>query len=217
MAPEILLKHSYSPLADLWSIGVILYECIFGRAPYSSKSLDELLHKIKTKQKIIISPSAAISTECRDILTRLLIHEPDQRITFQEFFDHPFLSAKIQHLKQVATDEVQYNHLFVFVFVIFFDSSVDVVCVCFFIIRYSYRIWQKPLQSLHMPFNVMNNRIIGRHTMHIAKDFNCLCHWLQMKPMLKRDYFCNKLQRIIWNVLRKSNVPILQHWCIRAT
>lgn len=111
MAPEILLKHSYSPLADLWSIGVILYECIFGRAPYSSKSLDELLQKIKIKQKIIIAPSVAISSECRDIMTRLLVHEPDQRISFQEFFDHPFLSAKIQHLKQVAADEVQYYYL----------------------------------------------------------------------------------------------------------
>lgn len=108
MAPEILLKHSYSPLADLWSIGVILYECIFGRAPYSSKSLDELLQKIKIKQKIIIAHSTAISPECRDIMTRLLVHEPDQRITFQEFFDHPFLNAKIQQLNQIATDEVQY-------------------------------------------------------------------------------------------------------------
>lgn len=118
MAPEILLKHSYSPLADLWSIGTILYECLFGRAPYSSKSLDELLHKIKTKQKIVISPAAAISPECRDIMVRLLIHEPDQRITFQEFFDHPFLSAKIQQLKQVTNDEVaMHSHLtFFFIF-----------------------------------------------------------------------------------------------------
>lgn len=106
MAPEILLKHSYNPLADLWSIGVILYECIFGRAPYSSKSLDELLQKIKTKQKITIPQSAPISSDGRDIMTRLLVHEPEQRMTFQQFFDHPFLSQKIQHLKPDTSDEV---------------------------------------------------------------------------------------------------------------
>lgn len=104
MAPEILLKHCYNPLADLWSIGVILYECLFGRAPYSSKSLDELLHKIKIKQKITIAPTAAISSDCRDIMTRLLVHEPEQRITFQEFFDHSFLSLKVQALD--ASDAV---------------------------------------------------------------------------------------------------------------
>lgn len=167
MAPEILLKHSYSPLADLWSIGVILYECIFGRAPYSSKSLDELLHKIKTKQKIVISPAAAISKECRDIMSRLLIHEPEQRIAFQEFFDHPFLSAKIQQLNQVASDEVLHPHLFFYYFWKFSNFSI----VCF-----ADRNWQRPLQLLRMLCSVTRNRIIGRHTMHIVKDFNCSCH-----------------------------------------
>lgn len=102
MAPEILLSHSYTPSADLWSIGVILYECIFGNAPYSSRSLDELLQKIKKKQKIVISPYAKISMDCRDILSRLLMHDPQQRMTFQEFFDHPFLD-----LKHDATGEVR--------------------------------------------------------------------------------------------------------------
>lgn len=108
MAPEILLKHSYNPLADLWSIGVILYECIFGRAPYSSKSLDELLQKIKTRQKIVIAPTAAISKECRDMMTKLLVHEPEQRMTFQQFFDHQFLNVEIPKLSQTSTDEVSF-------------------------------------------------------------------------------------------------------------
>lgn len=103
MAPEILLKHCYNPSADLWSIGVILYECIFGCAPYSSKNLDELLNKIKTKQKIVIAPSVKISMDCRDIIARLLVHDPEQRITFPEFFNHPFLD-----LKHEATDKVKF-------------------------------------------------------------------------------------------------------------
>lgn len=102
MAPEILLKHSYNPSADLWSIGVILYECIFGRAPYSSKTLDELLNRIKVKQKITIASTASISADCRDIMMRLLVHEPEQRMNFDEFFNHPFLD-----LKHDASDEVR--------------------------------------------------------------------------------------------------------------
>lgn len=96
MAPEILLKHCYNPSADLWSIGVILYECLFGHAPYSSKSLDELLNKIKVMQKIEIPKSARMTTDCRDLLTRLLVHDAKQRITFDEFFNHSFLNCK-QH------------------------------------------------------------------------------------------------------------------------
>lgn len=105
MAPEILLKRSYTPSADLWSTGVILYECLFGSAPYSSKTIDELLHKIKVKQKIEVSPTARISLECRDLLTRLLVDEPDKRITFEEFFSHSFINVKqSQSTDKVSTD-----------------------------------------------------------------------------------------------------------------
>jgi serine/threonine-protein kinase ULK3 len=52
MAPEILLTKSYDAKVDLWSVGVILYECLFGKAPYSSGSLDELLEKIKAHAPI---------------------------------------------------------------------------------------------------------------------------------------------------------------------
>lgn len=48
MAPEILLKHKYDARVDLWSVGVIMYECLFGKAPYSSTSFQELADKIKT-------------------------------------------------------------------------------------------------------------------------------------------------------------------------
>lgn len=91
MAPEILLKNCYEATADLWSIGVILYECLFGKAPYSSKSLDQLLEKIKNKQKIELPPRSKISAECEDLLTRLLKHDPSERITFDEFFNHEFI------------------------------------------------------------------------------------------------------------------------------
>lgn len=107
MAPEILLNHSYDPSADLWSIGVILYECIVGHAPYSSKTLDEVLQKIKTKQKILIPPNVKISAECRDIILRLLKHTPNDRISFQEFFDHQFLDLKYGANDDVSLIEIR--------------------------------------------------------------------------------------------------------------
>lgn len=55
MAPEILLKKSYDASVDLWSVGVILYECLFGKAPYSSKNLAELVDKIKNAAPIVVS------------------------------------------------------------------------------------------------------------------------------------------------------------------
>lgn len=52
MAPEMLLARKYDARVDLWSVGVIMYECLFGKAPYSSSSFQELAEKIRSKAPV---------------------------------------------------------------------------------------------------------------------------------------------------------------------
>ena len=94
MAPEIIFKQKYDAKADLWSIGVILYECLFGKAPYSSKTLQELLDKVTSLQPIQMPLNSKVSKECEDLLFRLLQHNPEKRISFQDFFNHEFIDLK---------------------------------------------------------------------------------------------------------------------------
>lgn len=94
MAPEMLLARKYDARADLWSVGVIMYECLFGKAPYSSSSFQELADKIRSKAPVEIPKCAAVSTQCRDLLTRLLKHDPEQRIDYESFFKHDYLDLE---------------------------------------------------------------------------------------------------------------------------
>ncbi|XP_063704865.1 serine/threonine-protein kinase ULK3 [Culicoides brevitarsis] len=94
MAPEILLRESYDHTADLWSIGVIFYECLFGRAPYRSATVQELLEKVRSRQKIEFPAHTKISNECEHLLKQLLRHNPQQRISFEDFFAHDFIDLK---------------------------------------------------------------------------------------------------------------------------
>lgn len=94
MAPEIIRKHLYDAKADLWSIGIILYECLFGKAPYTSKTIEELLLRICNCEKITLPTNMRISKECEDLLCQLLQHDPDRRISFKDFFNHSFLDLK---------------------------------------------------------------------------------------------------------------------------
>ncbi len=96
MAPEILFRRKYDARVDLWSVGIILYECLFGKAPYKSDTLEELLHKIKEERPIVVPRQASISKECRDLLNRCLERDPNVRISFEDFFAHPFLD--LEHL-----------------------------------------------------------------------------------------------------------------------
>lgn len=91
MAPEMICSKQYDSSVDLWSIGVILYEALFGRPPFASKSFTELEEKIRSNKPIEIPPGARVSQDCRDLLLRLLERDPSKRILFEEFFTHPFV------------------------------------------------------------------------------------------------------------------------------
>ncbi|KZS03768.1 Serine/threonine-protein kinase ULK3 [Daphnia magna] len=95
MAPEILRRESYDASVDLWSTGVILYECLFGKPPCSSSSLKELVEDIQSKATIIIPTTKDISADCKDLLERLLQKDPNKRMTFDEFFNHPFVRISV--------------------------------------------------------------------------------------------------------------------------
>ncbi|XP_056428658.1 serine/threonine-protein kinase ULK3 [Hyla sarda] len=94
MAPEIVCSKHYDARVDLWSVGVILYEALFGRAPFASRSFSELEEKIRSNQSIELPTRPRVSPECRDLLQRLLVRDPDQRISFPDFFNHPFVDLE---------------------------------------------------------------------------------------------------------------------------
>lgn len=85
-APEIG-EGKYSSNADLWSVGVILYECLCGETPFQAKTLDELARK-KKNSPITFPHYISIPKECKDLITRLLQVDPNQRISWHEFFTH---------------------------------------------------------------------------------------------------------------------------------
>ena len=89
MAPEIMNHKVYDNKSDLWSVGVIMYELLFGTTPYHAKNLIQLMKKIKKKDVHIPDEySSLISEECKNLLLSLLDKNPTNRITWDNFFQH---------------------------------------------------------------------------------------------------------------------------------
>lgn len=46
MAPEILMNNFYNNKVDVWSLGIIFYEMLYGSCPYEGHTISHQLHLI---------------------------------------------------------------------------------------------------------------------------------------------------------------------------
>ncbi|KAK3037449.1 hypothetical protein RJ639_031943 [Escallonia herrerae] len=95
MAPEIMQLQKYDAKADLWSVGAILFQLVTGRTPFTGSNQIQLFQNIlKSIELQFPSEAKDLSSECIDLCRKLLRRNPVERLTFEEFFNHPFLSQR---------------------------------------------------------------------------------------------------------------------------
>uniref|UniRef100_T1IHI2 SNF-related serine/threonine-protein kinase n=1 Tax=Strigamia maritima TaxID=126957 RepID=T1IHI2_STRMM len=88
-APEILLGDSYdAPAVDVWSLGVILYMLVCGRAPFQEANDSETLTMIMDC-KYTIPPG--VSTECKNLIAKMLVRDPEKRASLEVIAADPWL------------------------------------------------------------------------------------------------------------------------------
>lgn len=91
MAPEVITSQKYTAKADLWSIGVIIYQALTMRAPFPQPNPPALRDFYNNHTHIKAQIPEGISTHLKDLLNQLLEKDPERRICFDKFFKHPFI------------------------------------------------------------------------------------------------------------------------------
>ncbi|GJN31677.1 hypothetical protein PR202_gb20102 [Eleusine coracana subsp. coracana] len=108
IAPEVLSRKEYDgKVADVWSCGVTLYVMLVGAYPFEDP--DDPRNFRKTITRILsvqysIPDYVRISMECRHLLSRIFVGNPEQRITIPEIKNHPWF---LKNLPIEMTDEYQ--------------------------------------------------------------------------------------------------------------
>lgn len=113
MAPEILTSCFYDERSDIWSIGIVLYEILFGQHPFGHlRSFIDLTKYAYTTIPIKIPPDRRPPTSepsvlCKHLLERMLVSNPRKRLSWKEFFNHPWLKTSIPESLDNSEEEIK--------------------------------------------------------------------------------------------------------------
>ena len=107
MAPEILMNRAYTSKADLWSIGVIIYHLLFKDLPFKGRNEVMILQNIQ-KNNIPRNPTDQL---LNDLIHRLLVVDPRKRITWKDYFAHPFFGNTPRYIEVPEQEEKIDNEL----------------------------------------------------------------------------------------------------------
>ncbi len=83
IAPEVVLNRGHDKGADHWSLACMIYEMICGLTPFYKDGMDQLsLFRaiVKGHFKFPKSRSVSFSEPCKDLVTRMLVTDPFQRL-----------------------------------------------------------------------------------------------------------------------------------------
>ncbi|THU95397.1 kinase-like protein [Dendrothele bispora CBS 962.96] len=79
MSPEVLRGHGYSYSCDWWSLGVIMFECLYGFPPFVSNSRHATRQKILNwRQHLRFPPRPRVSHEGVNLMQQLLCEAEDR-------------------------------------------------------------------------------------------------------------------------------------------
>ena len=72
MAPQLLKNEPYTAKSDIWSLGLMLYEMIFGYPPWPCRSLNEYLNGV-LYIPLKFPYNGKIGTHTKDFIKRALV------------------------------------------------------------------------------------------------------------------------------------------------
>ncbi|XP_019187930.1 PREDICTED: serine/threonine-protein kinase D6PKL2-like [Ipomoea nil] len=96
LAPEIIKGEGHGSAVDWWTLGVFLYELLYGRTPFKGAGNEETLANV-VLQSLRFPDGPMVSFQARDLIRGLLVKEPENRLGSEtgaaEIKRHPFFEG----------------------------------------------------------------------------------------------------------------------------
>ena len=93
MAPELARKEEITFKADLWSLGVIMFEMIYGTVPFTTDVIAEIIHGNRDLHRFLVFPSNHLVSRSAILLMSSLLQPASLRPNIDEIKKHKFFKG----------------------------------------------------------------------------------------------------------------------------
>lgn len=114
MSPQILAAEHYTDKTDVWSLGVMYYQMLFGRSPWNISSFSNsvvVFLKVIREQGLSFPKDVKVSQKAKNLIQEMLMYDEEDRISWEEIFQESYLkddSMEIETDTNEVLDEVLY-------------------------------------------------------------------------------------------------------------
>jgi len=91
MSPELLMGDKYNSKCDVWALGFVFYQMLFGLTPWTGKSQMDL-HKNINSLQLKFPETTPLSENAKDLLRKMLDPSESQRIAWPDIFKHSLIT-----------------------------------------------------------------------------------------------------------------------------
>lgn len=102
MAPEIVNEKGHNSKADVWCLGILMFEMLTGSPPFQADSMTALRRELRAKK---IPISNKWSGEIRNLIVGMLTVDASKRLSIDQVLAHPAIIKHVSELISPLSDK----------------------------------------------------------------------------------------------------------------